>query len=152
MDIACLSHVLNQLDAYEIVREHQNEDQLRRILLEAALLEDQARRLGNAMILTLRCMLQFGTGLIFPTMLELAGKISAARENLQAFYNSNYKGVQFCLKELRYRHLKLSLQYKRKAFNRTTGSVRKRFKNTKGLRVKFSKLNSTRSCSNYNRY
>ena len=137
MDIACLSHVLNQLEAYELVREHQNEDQLRRILLEAAMLEDEARRLGNAMILTLRCMLEFGTGLIYPTMLELASKISDARKSLQAFYDGNHKGVKFCLKELRYRHLKLSLQYKRKAFNRTNGSVRKRFKNTKCLRVKF---------------
>ena len=137
MDIPCLSSALNRLNSYDLIREGRREDCLRKMLMEAAWMEYEARRQGNQMQVALRCMLSFETGLIYPSMLQLAENISKTRIHLQSVYdNCKNRYLRICLKELRQRHLKVSLNYTKQAFRRSSEKNKRSFKPKRGIRVK----------------
>ena len=137
MDIPCLSSALNRLNSYDLIREGRREDCLRKMLMEAAWMEYEARRQGNQMQVALRCMLSFETGLIYPSMLQLAENISKTRIYLRSVYdNCNNRHLRVCLKELRQRHLKMSLNFTKQAFRRLSRKNKWIFKPRRGIRVK----------------
>ena len=120
-----MSKRLNSLHIYESIRSSNEEDSLRMILMEAAIMEDEACEISNSMITALRTMLEYGLeDYLLSEMFKQAEQISNIRTILLECYRNslNMKSgplLRSGLSELRLQSIRQQLGFKRSAFKRT---------------------------------